>query len=258
MAQQGFDISKYITAADIVSAVTAGTIAYLTYKTKQEDQPSQPGQEQQPQGQQPQAEQPAPQVSPDVDDVVFPSKMSDEQILSQVNPKPNGGIDFGKVGEYYEQEAFERYCAAKGIKCSKSLAGHMFGLHSRWFCYSKMDFDALLSNENTMNVLNQIARAGGSDELRMKFQSSFWEKLSEMSADQINQICAGSNPMQGLVDAAYGKMAIGKLMDVGEAELRVCLGQISNMPNWRMGDGMMKLGRDAAGKLIAYGKFNPI
>ena len=66
MAQQGFDISKYITAADIVSAVTAGTIAYVTYKTKQDEpKPEQP-QGQQPQGQ-PQPEQPVrpqPQATP--------------------------------------------------------------------------------------------------------------------------------------------------------------------------------------------------
>ena len=40
---EGFDIGKYITAADIVSAVAAGTIAYLTYKTKQDEPtPKQP------------------------------------------------------------------------------------------------------------------------------------------------------------------------------------------------------------------------
>ena len=67
MEQQGFDISKYITAADIVSAVTAGTIAYLTYKTKQEEpKPEQPQQGQQPQAAQPRGQAPAaqPQAQP--------------------------------------------------------------------------------------------------------------------------------------------------------------------------------------------------
>ena len=67
MARQGFDISRYITAADIVSAVTAGTIAYLTYKTKQEEpKPEQPQQGQQPQAAQPRGQAPAaqPQAQP--------------------------------------------------------------------------------------------------------------------------------------------------------------------------------------------------
>ena len=59
MTQQGFDISKYITAADIAGAVAAGAVAYLTYKTKQEEpKPEQPQQGQQPQAAQPQAAQP--------------------------------------------------------------------------------------------------------------------------------------------------------------------------------------------------------
>ena len=67
MARQGFDISRYITAADIVSAVTAGIIAYLTYKTKQEEpKPEQPQQGQQPQAAQPRGQAPAaqPQAQP--------------------------------------------------------------------------------------------------------------------------------------------------------------------------------------------------
>ena len=37
MAEQNFDISKYITAQDVVAAVTAGTIAYVTYNTNQNE-----------------------------------------------------------------------------------------------------------------------------------------------------------------------------------------------------------------------------
>ena len=243
-----FDISQYITAADIVSAVTAGVIAYIRNKPKPDKKKQQqeaPGADEQP-------------TTPSGGEKTFPSKLTNDEVAAIVKPKPGGGMDFGSIGEYYEGEAFEKYCAAKGIQCSSALSQHMFGLHSRWFMYSKMDFDSLLNNPQTMSVLNNLAKAGGSDQLRVWFQSSFWEKLSNMSADQINQICAGSNPMQGLLDAAYGKMAIGKLMDVGEAELRVCLGQISKMPIWHVGDGMMKLGRTAAGELVAYGKFNPL
>ena len=43
MAEQNFDISKYITTQDVVAAVTAGTIAYVTYNTNQnEPKPEQP------------------------------------------------------------------------------------------------------------------------------------------------------------------------------------------------------------------------
>lgn len=37
MAEQNFDISKYITAQDVVAAVTAGAIAYMTYNTNQNE-----------------------------------------------------------------------------------------------------------------------------------------------------------------------------------------------------------------------------
>lgn len=43
MADEGFDISKYITAADIVAAVTAGVIAYIKNKPKVDDKKNQPG-----------------------------------------------------------------------------------------------------------------------------------------------------------------------------------------------------------------------
>lgn len=43
MAEEGFDISKYITAADIVAAVTAGVIAYIKNKPKVDDKKNQPG-----------------------------------------------------------------------------------------------------------------------------------------------------------------------------------------------------------------------
>ncbi len=47
MAEQGFDISKYITAADIAAAVTAGIVAYMSNNAQAQD-------EQQPQVKQPQ------------------------------------------------------------------------------------------------------------------------------------------------------------------------------------------------------------
>lgn len=81
MAQQGFDISKYITAADIVSAVTAGTIAYLTYKTKQDEpKPEQPhGQQATPQGQQPQG-QASVQQSQDSPSLTRKANISDKDV----------------------------------------------------------------------------------------------------------------------------------------------------------------------------------
>ena len=43
MAESNFDISKYITAQDVVAAVAAGAVAYLTYRTKQDEPtPEQP------------------------------------------------------------------------------------------------------------------------------------------------------------------------------------------------------------------------
>lgn len=66
MAEQGFDISKYITAADIVSAVTAGIVAYIRNKPKVDKKKPQPQQPQEPTAP---AAEPAPSANDYVDNV---------------------------------------------------------------------------------------------------------------------------------------------------------------------------------------------
>ena len=102
MAQQGFDISKYITAADIVSAVTAGTIAYLTYKTKQ-DEPK----PEQPQGQQPQG-QATPTTGSKATD--FYDEVPD---VPEMTPQDNSMVKWGR--SWYSERGFNNCSTGNDI-----------------------------------------------------------------------------------------------------------------------------------------------
>ena len=102
MAQQGFDISKYITAADIVSAVTAGTIAYLTYKTKQDE----------PKPEQPQGQQPQGQATPTTGSKAtnFYDEVPD---VPEMTPQDNSMVKWGR--SWYSERGFNNCSTGNDI-----------------------------------------------------------------------------------------------------------------------------------------------
>lgn len=85
---EGFDISKYITAADIAAAVTAGIVAYIRNKPKVDKKKPQPQQPQEPTA--PAAEPaPAPTANDYVDNV--------KDQISYMTKKPRFGFSHGNI-----------------------------------------------------------------------------------------------------------------------------------------------------------------